>query len=34
MMPDDRDRARKAKEQFFVRPAAEHQETSGSRDVP
>jgi hypothetical protein len=34
MMPDDRDRARKAKKQFFARPAAEHQETSDSRDVP
>jgi hypothetical protein len=34
MMPDDRDRARKAKKLFFARPAAEHQETSDSRDVP
>jgi site-specific recombinase XerD len=34
MMPDDRDRARKAKKQFFARPAAQYQETSDSRDGP
>ena len=34
MMPDDRDRARKAMERFFARPAAQHRETSASRDVP
>ncbi len=34
MMPDDRERARKAMELFFTRPTAASRKTSGSRDVP
>lgn len=34
MMPDDRERARKAMEQFFTRPAAGARKASGNPDVP
>jgi hypothetical protein len=34
MMPEDRDRARKAMEWFFARPDAGTWKTSGARDVP
>jgi integrase len=34
MMPDDRERARKAMEQFFTRPADGSRKASGGRDVP
>jgi len=34
MMPDDRERARRAMEQFFTRPAGQTAKASGGRDVP
>lgn len=34
MMPDDRERARKAMERFFTPGAGEHREASDGRDVP
>jgi integrase len=34
MMPDDRERARKAMERFFTRPEAEGREDSAASDVP
>jgi site-specific recombinase XerD len=34
MMPDDRERARKAVERFFARAGAGTRKASGARDVP
>ena len=34
MMPDDRERARKAMERFFARPDVGSPKMSGARDVP
>ena len=33
MMPDDRDKARKAKKEFFARTKADSQDASGGSDV-